>query len=167
MERKCDPMGARVLTTRFSYVLVSAIRQAGAAVGIGMVYRNRDGANVRKVGYAVDGISPEQATYEAVLTALREAANAGVRGMTVYIDNPQVVDQLNRRARVPAELQSLFVQVRCLANGLGRARFRGAKATQSFAARRLARAATLDRQPLNIDYGNIPLRLSLGDESML
>lgn len=157
-------MGAQIRTNKFSHVLVSAVRQSGTAVGVGIVFRTREGVNVRKIGYVLEDASPEQATYQALLTTLSEAQRASVRGLTIYIDNPQVVDQLNRRGRAPADLRPLFVQVRCLANSLRRVRFKLARAAQGFAARRLARTAAVDGRPVNIEYDNPLLPLSFGED---
>lgn len=165
MERECDVMGAQRLVNRFSCVLVSAVRQPGAGVGVGIVYRTRDGVNVRKSGYVAQDVSVDEAVYGALLEVLNEAATANARAITVYLDQPQVVEQLNRRARAPAHLQPQFIQVRCLANGLGRVRFRHAKPSLGFAARRVARSALSERRPVNIEYDNPLLPLSFADDA--
>ena len=157
-------MGARTLTSKFTQVHVSAVRRPGNSIGVGIVFRTRQGANVRKTAYALRDVSLEQATYEAILTALDEATRVNARGPIVYVDSPKVVAQLNRTAQTPPELRALFVQVRCRANGLRRVRFRLARPGQNFAARRLARAATTGEQPVNIEYDNVLLSLSFTDD---
>lgn len=158
-------MGAQRLVHKFSHVLVSALRQPGTGVGVGIVYRSRDGANVRKAGHVAYGVSVDEAVYDALLEVLNEASAANARAITVYLDQPQVVEQLNRRARAPAHLQPQFVQLRCLANGLGRVRFRHAKPSLGFAARRVARSALSERRPVNIEYDNPLLPLSFADDA--
>ena len=97
-------MGARTLTSKFTHVHISTVRRPGNTVGIGIVFRTRQGANVRKTAYAVRDVPLEQATYEAVLAALDQATRVQARGVMVYVDSPKVVAQLNRSARVPPEL---------------------------------------------------------------
>lgn len=157
-------MGAQHLTTRFSQVQISSLRRSGNGAGVGIVFRNRQGSTVRKMAYQVDGASPEQAAFEAVLYALEEAARWGVRGLTVYLDTPQALDQLNRRAHVEPDMMPLYAQVRCAANALGRVRFLPGGSENAFAARRLARAALNNHETVNIEYDTPLLPLSFGEE---
>jgi ribonuclease HI len=159
-------MGAQQLTARFSQVQISTIRRGGNGAAIGMVFRNRQGSPVRKVAYQVDTQSPDQAALEAVLYALEEAARWNVRSLTVYLDTPQTVDQLNRRAHVEPELMPLYAQVRCAANALGRVRFLPGGPENTFAARRLARSAMNHRETVNIEYDTPLLPLSFGEERL-
>ena len=158
-------MGAQKLVNRFSYALVSTLRVPGEGVAVGIVFRTRDGVNVRKMGYLAGEVTLEQAAYGAVVKALDEAEAANARAITVYLDYPQVVDQLNRRLRAPASVQSQFIQVRCRANALGRVRFRNARVGWNFAARRVARSVVTGRQPVNVEYDNPLLPLSFSDEA--
>jgi ribonuclease HI len=157
-------MGAHVLTGKFSQVLISVLRRGGSAVGVGIVFRSRQGANVRKAGFLVEEASPEQATYQAILIALAEAQRCQVNGLTIYVDSAQVVDELNRKVRVVAPLLPAFAQVRCAANTLRRVRFSLGNAAQTFSARRLARTALQDRRPVNIEYDTPLLPLNFGEE---
>lgn len=157
-------MGAQHLTARFSQVQISTIRRSGNGAAVGLVFRNRQGSTVRKVAYQVELQSPEAAAFEAVLFALEEAARWNVRGLTVYLDTPQTVDQLNRRAHVEPDMMPLYAQVRCAANALGRVRFLPGGSENTFAARRLARAAMNNRETVNIEYEIPLLPLSFGEE---
>ena len=160
-------MGARRLTSKVSHIHISAVRLCGGGVGVGVVFRARDGTNVRKTACALQAGSPEEATYEAVIAAVDYAAHIGARSLTVYLDSPQVVDELNRRAKVSPALRALFVQARCRANALNRIRFRLSRKSENFAARRLAKASALGSQPLEIEYEDRHLPLLLGDDAAL
>jgi ribonuclease HI len=157
-------MGAQHLTTRFSQVQVSSMRRNGNGAAVGIVFRNRQGSTVRKVAYQMEGQSPEQAAFEAVLYVLEEAARWNVRGLTVYMDTMQALDQLNRHAHVEPDMMPLYAQVRCAANALGRVRFLPGGPENTFAARRLARAAMNHRETVNIEYDTPLLPLSFGEE---
>ena len=158
-------MGAYRQTSRFSQVHVSLVRQPGGAIGVGIVCRTRNGVNVVKLAYVSSRLTAGEALYEGVLTALEEAAHNGVRGLTVYLDSPQAVNELNRRSPVAPALQPLYIQVRCQANALGRVRFELAGRHQNFAARRLARAALVGRKPIHIEYDNALLPLRIPEEA--
>jgi ribonuclease HI len=156
-------MGAHTLTTKVAKVQISTVRRGADAVGVGIVFRNRLDETVRKIGYVAGGEDLERATYEAVITALEEAARLGAPGLTVQLDSPQVVEQLDRRAKVPPALLPLHMQARCRANALRRVRFQLAPRGQSFAARRLARAASLESEPVNVEYDTPLLPLTFGE----
>jgi len=112
----------------------------------------------------VTNASMEQALYEAVLAALKDATDAQVRGVTVYVDSQQVVDQLRRQAPVPEDARELYVQVRCHANALWPTRFEVAKPTLGFAARQLAQDALRNGQTLTIAHGTPLLPLSFSED---
>jgi len=156
-------MGAILHTDEFTQVLVSAVRR-GTSVGVGLVFRGRDDTTVRRVGYLVQDLSTEQATYDAILSALTDAQQQRVRGLTIYVDSAPVLDQLTRRVRVPYELMPAFVQVRCAANGLRRVRFEPSSDVQGFSARRLARAALVGKETIDVRYETPLLPLSFGDD---
>jgi ribonuclease HI len=156
-------MGAHTLTTRVAKAQVSTVRRGGDAVGVGIVFRNRLNETVRKIGYVSRADDLEQVTYRAVITALEEAARLGAPGLTVQLDSPQVVEQLGRRTKVPPALLALHMQARCRANALRRVRFELAPRGDSFAARRLARAASLEAEPVNVEYDTPLLPLTFGE----
>ena len=128
------------------------------------MFRGRDDTTVRRVGYLVQDLSTEQATYDAILSALTDAQQQRVRGLTIYVDSAPVLDQLTRRVRVPYELMPAFVQVRCAANGLRRVRFEPSSDVQGFSARRLARAALVGKETIDVRYETPLLPLSFGDD---
>lgn len=156
-------MGAHSLTTRISKAQVSTVRRGAGSVGVGIVFRNRLGETVRKIGYAAPTDDLERVTYEAVLTVLDEAERLGTPGLVVQLDTPPVVDQLERRAAIPPALQALHMQARCRVNALRRVRFELAPRGEAFAARRIARAACLEAEPINVEYDTPLLPLSFGD----
>lgn len=156
-------MGAHNLTTRVSKAQISTVRRGASAIGVGIVFRNRLGETVRKIGYVCSGEDLERPTYEAVLTVLEEAARLGTPGLVIQLDTPQVVEQLTRRAAVPPALQTLHMQARCQVNALRRVRFELAPRGEAFAARRVARAACLEAEPINVEYDTPLLPLTFGD----
>jgi ribonuclease HI len=155
-------MGAHTLTTKVAKVQISTVRRGADAVGVGIVFRNRLNETVRKIGYVARDEDLEKVTYEAVIAALEEAARLRTPGLTVQLDSPPVVEQLDRRARVAPALLALHMQARCRVNALRRVRFELAPRGQAFAARRLARAASLESEPINVEFDTPLLPLTFG-----
>ena len=156
-------MAAQALDQRFASAQVSVSRRLGGSLGVGIIFQDPKGGATRRIGYVSQDDQIESAVYAAVIRALEEAADARVVGLTLYLDQPSLVDQLNRRVAVPPDLRPLFVMARCRANALGRVRFEVGRPRQGFSARRLARSPALDSQPVCADDDTPALTLNLGE----
>jgi hypothetical protein len=146
--------------TRGPYAVISAAEQLDGRVGVGVVLKGRGGVSLEKLSYVAEAGHREEALYRALVEALGDAVDRNLRGLTVLVEDPRLVSELNRETPVPEALQPLFVQIRCRANSLWPARFEVAKPTQAFGARQLAQDALL-HGPVRHTPGVMPL-LPLG-----
>jgi len=157
-------MTTQALTQRFTGVSISVVRRSAEMAGVGIVFRNREGDVVRKVGYAHDAVGLDEAVYDAVLWVLDVAAAHGQRSVVIYLDSAHLVDQLAHRAKVPLQLRARFVQVRCRANGLGRVRFQLASGERNFVSRRLAQSAVIGGPATCVDTASDALTFAFASE---
>jgi ribonuclease HI len=84
--------------------------------GIGVTLKDRYRRTVLKCGHAVRADTHEEAAYEAVIFALREAYKLGTRSIAVYCDHGAVVAQINRESDVPDTYTARYLEVRALMN---------------------------------------------------
>lgn len=131
---------------RFSYALVSAaLLQDSAATGIAVILKAHDRSTVKTICIALETADPLAAAYEAVMIVLDEALAAGVGRPAIYIDNTQVVEQLEGRQQPPRELLATNLRARARINQVGRPRLIAATRSERFSARQLAESAVAPR----------------------
>lgn len=124
---------------KFSYALVSAAPlQDSNATGIGIIFKARDRSTLKTISQALDDTDQAEAAYEAVIRVLEEALASGVRRPAIYLDNPEVVAQLNGEADVPRNLLAVNLRTRAMMHQVGRPQVITATTAARFAARRLA-----------------------------
>ncbi|GEM_PF-6032360 len=128
---------------RLAYALVSAAPLQGLdATGIGIVFKAPDRRTIGTVSQALVGIEPVEGGYEAVRRVLEEALASGVRGLTIYVEPSEVVEQLRSNAPVPRPLLVTHLKARGMINQLGRVTLVAAT-SHAFSARVLAQSARL------------------------
>jgi hypothetical protein len=138
-------MGTVYSEQEFGYALVSAVPLPEAdATGIGIVYKARDRSIVETECLAVEGEGTLEATYDAVMRVLKRARAQRTRRVTIYVDEPAVIDQLMGRCRAPRELLSKNLQTRGMLHQLGAVRLVAAQSPR-FSARSLAESARVER----------------------
>ncbi|MGC9318979.1 MAG: hypothetical protein ACP5KN_13180 [Armatimonadota bacterium] len=126
----------------FSYALVSAAPlQDTNATGIGIIFKADDRSTVRTICTAAQDTDHLTALYKAVLLVLDEALAGGVGRPAIYIDDEQVVAQLEGRSPVPREVLGANLRARAIMNQVGRPRLIAATRSPRFSARRLAESA--------------------------
>ncbi|MEA3400980.1 MAG: hypothetical protein U9R79_06985 [Armatimonadota bacterium] len=126
----------------FSYALVSAAPlQDTRATGIGIIFKADDRSTVRSICTAAEDTDRLTALYEGVLLVLDEALAGGVGRPAIYIDDEQVVAQLEGRAAVPRSVLAANLRARAIMNQVGRPRLIAATRSSRFSARRLAESA--------------------------
>jgi hypothetical protein len=126
---------------RFAYALVSAAPLQGLdATGIGIVFKAPDRRTTGTVSQALVGVEPVEGAYEAVRRVLEEALACGVRGLTIYVEPAEVVEQLRSNAPVPRPLLVTHLKTRGMINQLARVSLVAAT-SQAFSARVLAESA--------------------------
>lgn len=136
-------MGAERNDDGFAYALVSAAPlQDTNAAGIGIVYKARDRSTLRTVCQALQDTDPLAAAYEAVMRVLEEALRTQVRRVTIYLDIPEVVNQLAGDAPVARPLLVAHLKTRGMINQLAGVNLVAATNSQ-FSARLLAESARL------------------------
>ncbi len=127
---------------RFAYALVSAVPlQDSTAAGIGVLFKARDRSTVGSICQALPNTEPLMAAYEALMRVLEEALRVGSRRITVYIDPPEVVRQLEGEAEVPRWALVKHLKARGMINQLGSVKLVAAT-RPGFSARLLAQGAT-------------------------
>ncbi len=139
---------------RFAYALVSAAPLQGPnATGIGIIFKAQDRSTIRTVCQALMDTELLAAAYEAIRRVLEEALATGVRGLTIYIDPAEVVEQLAGDGPVPRPLLVTHLKTRGMINQLARVNLVAAT-NSSFSARVLAQGArpigarpSADRRP--------------------
>ena len=156
-------MAAQNQIRRLSSIQIGVTRRSPSSIGVGIIFRNSHDATLRKIGYVTNEDDLDIATYDAVIHALENAAPPRALRVTVYLDNATIVDQLNRKIKVIPDLMDRFIMARCQANSIGRVQFELSKPRHGFAARRLANAVGLDRQPVNTTVETPALQLNFGD----
>lgn len=130
---------------RFSYALVSAVPlQDASATGIGIIFKAQDRSTVGTIRQVLDTTDVAAAAYTAVLRVLDEALAGGVGRPTIYLDNAEVVAQLEGEQPVPPELRGINLRTRAAMNQVGRPKIVAARASSRFSARRLALSAQQD-----------------------
>jgi len=136
-------MGAERNDDGFAYALVSATPlQDTNAAGIGIVYKARDRSTIRTVCQALQDTDPLAAAYEAVMRVLEEALRTQVRRVKIYLDIPEVVNQLAGDAPVPRPLLVAHLKTRGMINQLAGVNLVAATNSR-FSARLLAESARL------------------------
>ena len=137
-------MAAVYFEQDFGYALVSAVPlQESGATGIGIVYKARDRSTVTTECLAVEGTGTLEATYDAVMRVLERAREQGPRRITIYVDEPVVIEQLVGGGEVPRELLSKNLQTRGMLHQLGGVRLVAAHSPR-FSARFLAKGAHIE-----------------------
>lgn len=129
---------------QFSYALVSAAPlQDSTATGIGIILKARDRSTLKTICQALENTDVAAAAYEAVRRVLDEALAAGVGRPAIYLDDPEVVAQLNGEAEVPRALLATNLRTRAMMHQVGRPQVIAATTSARFTARRLAQEATV------------------------
>jgi len=127
---------------KFSYALVSAAPlQDTTTTGIGIIFKAPDRSTIKTICQALEHTDTTAALYEAVMRVLDEALATGVGRPAIYVDDPQVVAQLNGEQPAPRELLATNLRTRAVMNQVGRTRVMAATASPRFSARRLATSA--------------------------
>ena len=127
----------------FAYALVSSVPlQDTEATGIGIIFKARDRNTIGTHCEALDDAGTLAASYKAVMTVLKRALKAKVRGISIYVDDPRIIGQLQGDDEVPRELLGTNLQTRAMLHQVGRVRLIGAH-SQRFSARRLAESARM------------------------
>lgn len=83
---------------------------------IGVVLRDQNGVLLGTISQAIGKATNNQAEYQAVIAALKEALRLGAKRVVLYADSELVVRQLNGLYRVrEARLKPLYQEVKDLA----------------------------------------------------
>lgn len=129
----------------FAYALVSAVPlQDTEATGIGIIYRARDRSTIATECRALENTGTLAATYMALMRVLDQARAAKVRRITIYVDDPSVIDQLRGDGEVPRELLGTNLRTRAKLHQVGGVRLVAAHSPR-FSARLLAESAAARR----------------------
>ena len=157
-------MNSRQPRTRSPQLILAAAKQWDGRVGVGTIFRGRDGFSTHKLGFVSESTDIEEALYRALLDALDYATEHSIRGLVVYVDDDHVARALDLQAEVPDALRPWFAQVRCRANALWPTRFEVAPIGVAIPARRLAQDALQYGQTLNLTHDTALLPLSFSQD---
>jgi len=146
--------GARAHGERFAYALVSAAPlQDPNTTGIGIIFKAPDRSTIKTICQALPDTELLAAAYDAVRRVLEEALATGVRRATIYVDPPEIVEQLAGDAPVPRPLLVAHLKARGMINQLASVNLIAA-VSEHFSARMLAESA----HPVSREAGRTPQR---------
>ncbi len=153
----------------FLYALTSGVLQPGATQdeaslgGIAVQIKDNRSRPLGKYSYAMPAATQAEAAYEAILMALREAHRIGARTVTVYTDDRQVADEVNRAAEVAAANLSRYLECRAAMNQFRRARVKHIDAARNHNTRAMADRAARDREVRAQSYERVELPLGFAE----
>ncbi len=134
-------MNASQFRNGFAYALVSAVPVRGEqATRIGIILKAHDRSTIASQCRMLEGLGRLAATYEALMTVLQRAQVVNARRITIYVDDPMVIEQLIEDCEVPRELIGANLRARAMLHQLGRVRLKAANSPR-FSARMLAQNA--------------------------
>lgn len=85
--------------------------------GVGVIFYDKKGKKVREMSEFIGNKTNNQAEYNGLTLALREAIKLKPRNVEVYLDSELVVNQLNGKYRVKnKDLKILFEEAKKLAD---------------------------------------------------
>jgi len=89
--------------------------------GVGVYFQDRSGAPLQRISRYIGRATNNTAEYQALLTALARAREAGVKYLRVYSDSELLVNQVNGRYRTTVpHLQQYLQEAIRLMRGIGR-----------------------------------------------
>jgi len=80
--------------------------------GIGVVICDKSGKVIKKISRYVGEKTNNQAEYQAIIAALKEAKKLKSKNIQIYLDSKLAVEQINHRYKIKnAGLAPLFIEV--------------------------------------------------------
>jgi ribonuclease HI len=129
-------------TDRMAISADGASRGNPGAAAIGAIIKDEQGGLIARLSRRIGKATNNQAEYQAVIEALREAIRLGARKVDITLDSELVVRQLSGRYRVKsATLKPLYQEAQELLARLEMVAIRHVPRTQNSEADRLANMA--------------------------
>ncbi len=129
-------------------------------VAIGVVLRDAEGHTLSVTAKCLRPMSREEAAYRGLLLGLWRAKKMGARRVRIYVDDGEVIAQLQGHGVIPPAFVGLYLQVRAMLNAYRWRTLQWIERSRNAEAA-LAAMEALDQTPDPDDIESLPLWQSM------